>query len=109
MSELFTIDPNPTFTLPVPLPVPGKSAVAVTFRFRHMDREAFFAMLTESREKQESTADFLARFVDGWEGESINAPYSKEALDKLTRNYPKAGTAIFNAFEGELIGVLGKN
>lgn len=109
MNDLFTIDPNPTFTLPVPLPVPGRSPVAVTFRFRHMDREAFFAMLEESREKKESTADFLARFVDGWEGENINAAFSKESLDKLTRNYPKAGQAIFAAYEGELIGVLAKN
>lgn len=54
MNDLFTIDPNPTFTLPVPLPVPGRSPVAVTFRFRHMDREAFFAMLEESREDRKS-------------------------------------------------------
>lgn len=106
---MFTIDPNPTFVLPVPLPVPGGAPVLVRFRFRHMDNDAYWAMLTESREKKESAADFLARFVDGWEGENINAPFSLEALAKLVTNYPKSAKAIFAAFEAELIGALEKN
>lgn len=106
---MFTIDPNPTFVLPVDLPVPGKPPVAVKFRFRHMDNEAYWAMLEESRQKKEPAAEFLARFVDGWEGENINAPFSAEALNKLVKNYPKSAKAIFAAFEHELIGALEKN
>lgn len=106
---MFTIDPKPTFCLGVGLPVPGAVPVVVVFRFRHLDSEAFFAMLAESREKAESAADFLARFVDGWEGETINAAFSLEALARLVKNYPKAAKAIFAAYEGELIGALGKN
>lgn len=109
MSDIFTLDPNPTFAVPVSLPVPGRDPVAVTFRFRHLDSDAFYAMLTESRTQQEKAADFLARFVDGWEGEAINAPFSREALEKLTRNYPKAAQAIFLAYEQELVGALVKN
>lgn len=106
---MFTLDPNPTFTIPVPLPVPGKEPVKVQFRFRHMSNEAYWQMLTESRAKGESAVDFLARFVDGWEGENINAPFSLEALGKLVGNYPKAAGAVFKAFEAELIGALEKN
>lgn len=106
---MFSIDPNPTFTAPVDLPVPGKPPVTVMFRFRHKDNEAYWAMLTESRAKGESAVEFLARFVDGWEGENINAPYSQETLGKLVSNYPKAAGAIFKAYEAELIGALAKN
>ncbi len=106
---MFTIEPNPTFVVPVSLPVPGKPAVVVPFRFRHMDNDAYWAMLAESREKKEAAPEFLARFVDGWEGENINAPFSAEALGKLVRNYPKSAKAIFSAFEAELIGALEKN
>lgn len=108
-NDIFFIDPNPTFLLPVPLPVPGGVAVVVKFRFRHMDTDAFYAMLKESGELAEPAAAFLARFVDGWEGEQINAPFSLEALGKLVKNYPKAAKAIFKAFEAELIGALEKN
>lgn len=106
---IFAIDPNPTFTLPVMLPVPGKPAVEVQFRFRHLDGDAFYSMLNESRAKGDTPAEFLARFVDGWEGENINAPFSLEALEKLTKNYPKSSKAVFMAYEAELIGALGKN
>ena len=106
---MFTIDHNPTFTVVVMLPVPGAAPVPVRFRFRHMDGEAYLAMLAESAEKKEASAPFLARFVDGWEGENINAPYSLEALTKLVKNYPKASKAIFSAFEAELFGTLEKN
>lgn len=109
MSQLFTIDPNPTFVAPVALPIPGGVPVEVKFRFRHMDSDAFYNMLNESRAKSESAADFLGRFVDGWEGENINAPFSAEALAKLAKNYPKVPKAIFRAFEAELIGALEKN
>lgn len=109
MTNLFQIEPNPTFLFPVPLPVPGGVPVEVMFRFRHMDTDAFYDMLNESRAKGESAAEFLARFIDGWEGEQINAPFSLEALGKLVKNYPKAAKAIFKAFEAELIGALEKN
>lgn len=109
MSEIFTIEPNPTFVVPVKLPVPGKPPVPVKFRFRHMDEDAYKAMLKESREAGESGATFLARFVDGWEGENISTPFSIEALEKLVKNYPKAGPEIFRTFEAELVGALGKN
>lgn len=109
MSQLFTIEPNPTFVFPVPLPVPGGPPVEVKFRFRHMDTDAFYDMLNESRAKGEPAAEFLSRFVDGWEGEQINAAFSAEALGKLVKNYPKAAKAIFGAFEAELIGALEKN
>ncbi len=109
MSEIFRIEPAPTFVHPVALPVPGGLPVTVRFRFRHMDGDAFFAMLAESREQKEPADAFLLRFVDGWEGENINAPFSAEALGKLVKNYPKAAKAIFAAFEAELVGVLEKN
>jgi len=109
MSEIFRIDPAPTFIFPVALPVPGGVPVVVRFRFRHMDSEAFFKMLEESREAKEPAAEFLLRFVDGWEGENINASFSAEALGKLVKNYPKAAKAIFGAFEAELVGALEKN
>lgn len=106
---MFNIDPHPTFVVPVPLPVPGSAPVPVKFRFRHMSNDEYWAMLTESRAKGENAVDFLARFVDGWEGENINAPFSLEALGKLVNNYPKAAGAIFKGFEAELIGALEKN
>lgn len=109
MTSIFTIDPNPTFVIPVPLPVPGGSPVAVNFRFRHMSVDEYRQMLDESRALNEPAPVFLARFVDGWEGEKINAPFSAEALGKLVMNYPKAAKAIFGAFEAELIGALEKN
>ena len=107
--NLFQIEPNPVFVCPVALPVPGGVPVEVNFRFRHMDTDAFYDMLNESRAKGEPAVDFLARFVDGWEGEQINAPFSLEALGKLVKNYPKSAKAIFRAFESELIGALEKN
>jgi len=107
--DIFQIEPNPTFVVPVALPVPGGAPVVVRFRFRHMDSDAFFEMLKASREAGEATDVFLLRFVDGWEGENINAPFSAEALTKLVKNYPRSGKAIFAAFEGELIGALEKN
>lgn len=106
---IFAIDPQPTFTLPVPLPVPGSLPVTVTFRFRHLDGDAFYSMLNESRAKGDTPAEFLARFVDGWEGENINAPFSQEALERMTKNYPKSSKAVFRAYEAELIGALEKN
>lgn len=109
MSDIFSLDPAPTFVVPVELPVPGKASVAVNFRFRHFDQDAYLAMLEESRQQKESAADFLARFVDGWEGENINAPFSAEALQKLCKKYPKAPARIFSAFEAELVGALEKN
>lgn len=106
---MFNIDPTPTFVTPVALPVPGGAPVLVNFRFRHMDNDAFWAMLADSKAKKEPAVEFLARFVDGWEGESINAPFSLEALGKLVKNYPKAAKVIFATFEAELIGALEKN
>lgn len=106
---MFNIEPNPVFVADVPLPVPGSAPVVVKFRFRHMGNDAYWAMLTESRAKGEGAVDFLTRFVDGWEGENINAPFSLEALGRLVNNYPKAAGAIFKAFEAELIGALEKN
>jgi hypothetical protein len=107
--DIFEIDPNPTFPAPVSLPRPGKTPVEVIFRFRHMDNDAYWAMLTESRAKKEAAPAFLARFVDGWEGENINAPFSLETLGKLVKNYPKSAKVIFATFEAELIGALEKN
>lgn len=107
--DIFSLDPNPTFVAPVALPRPGESPVIVNFRFRHMEEDAYYAMLRDSRDKKESPADFLARFVDGWEGDNINAAYSQEALVRLVRNYPKSSKAIFASFERELIGALEKN
>ena len=107
--DIFNIDPNPTFTAPVSLPVPGGSPVVVDFRFRHMDSDAFYAMLVESREKKESSVDFLARFVDGWEGDKINAAFSMESLARLVKNYPRTAMAIFRVYESELVGAMGKN
>ena len=82
--DIFSIDPEPTFTAPVWLPLPGKAPVKVTFRFRHMEHEAFYAMLAESSAAREKSADFLARFVDGWEGDAINAPFSRESPTRAT-------------------------
>jgi len=107
--SLFQLEPNPTFVTSVALPVPGAAPVVVPFRFRHMDTDAFYEMLNESRAKGEPAAEFLGRFVDGWEGENINAPFSQEALTRLTKNYPKAAKVIFRTFEAELIGALEKN
>lgn len=106
---MFSLEPNPTFTAPVDLPVPGKPPVKVMFRFRHMPNDVYWAMISESKAKNESAVDFLARFVDGWEGENINAPFSLESLGKLVNNYPKAAGVIFKVYDSELIGALGKN
>ena len=107
--DIFELDPNATFVAPVALPRPGLTPVVVDFRFRHKDEEAFYAMLRDSKEKQEDSATFLARFVDGWEGDKINAAFSLDALAKLVRNYPLAAKAIFLAYQTELVGAPAKN
>jgi len=107
--DIFSLDPSPTFVAPVTLPVPGGAEVVVKFRFRHKDEAEFYDMLAESRAQKENFGKFLARFVDGWEGDNINAPFSLEALAKLCRNYPRAAQAIFRVYEAELIGAVRKN
>lgn len=101
---MLTLDPKPTFKATVDIPRPGDSAVPVTFVFKHKTLKDYFSEVAESKEKAESILPFMERFVDSWEGQNINEPYSPKALEKLMTNYPRAGRAIFNKYREELLG-----
>jgi hypothetical protein len=102
---MFKIDPNPTFTAPVSVHVPGQGAGSFVAEFVYLDQEArkdYVAALSGK-----SNAEALAEIVVGWN--DMDAPFSRENLEKLLNKYDTAATGFFKAFFEELRGTAEKN
>lgn len=88
---MLKLAPNPTFKAKVGIPVPGqKSDVQVEFEFRYMTREEW-EQLIHSRESM-TDDQAAAEVVVGWSG--VDEPFGPDAMAKLLKFYPTAGTAI---------------
>ncbi|WP_055336310.1 phage tail assembly chaperone [Ralstonia solanacearum] len=101
---MFSINPKPTFAAEATIPVAGGGTEKLNLLFKHKRRDdvrEFFARASEGTDG-ESDADVLLEIVEGWK--DVDAPFSREALDRLVQNYPAAPRAIFDTYLAELTG-----
>ncbi|MFZ4537817.1 phage tail assembly chaperone [Propionivibrio sp.] len=102
---MFKLEPNPTFFAPVSIHVPGQGLGTFEAEFRHLakaERDTFHAGLGET-----TNLDALAGIVTGWRG--IDAPFSRDNLERLLDEYQGAVDALFKAYFTELYGAAVKN
>ena len=102
---MFNIDPNPTFSAPVSVHVPGQGAGSFIAEFVYLDQEARKDYVAALAGK--SNFEALAEIVVGWN--EMNAPFSRENLEKLLNKYDTAAAGFFKAFFEELTGAAAKN
>lgn len=102
---LFKLEPDPTFVAPVEFNVAGGKVAKFDIEFVYLDRDAFEALSERIKDKRDD--EWLPEIIRGWKGP--DAAYSVEALGKLLRNYPSAGTAIAITFRNEIFGAPRKN
>lgn len=96
---MLKLQPNPTFKAKVGIPVPGQKADAqVEFEFRYMTREDW-EQLIQSREKM-TDDEAAAEVVVGWSG--VDEAFSPDAMAKMLKFFPTAGTAIAEVYLREL-------
>ncbi|KXF93708.1 hypothetical protein AU082_09465 [Yersinia pestis] len=98
MAVKFTLVPSPTFKVDVTIPRAGLDDGILTFTFRHMPVNEVINM---EKVEGQSGLDFAEKFIEGW---ALPEVFSRENLEVLANNYPKAIEAIVGAFYRELLG-----
>lgn len=99
---MFQIDPNPTFTADADIPVAGGGTSKLTLVFKHKTKDEAREYFSRTSTDGEDDVGALLEIVEGWE--DVDAPFSREALDRVLQNYPGAPRAIFGAYLAELMG-----
>lgn len=97
---MFKLNPNPTFTASVEIPRPGEDAGKIDFTFKHRTRDQVKAII-EASQGGKPDIEILDDIVDGW-GESVDAKFSRKALEQLLQNFHGAGLAIMRTYFKEL-------
>ncbi|WP_016672516.1 phage tail assembly chaperone, partial [Yersinia pestis] len=88
MAVKFTLVPSPTFKVDVTIPRAGLDDGILTFTFRHMPVNEVINM---EKVEGQSGLDFAEKFIEGW---ALPEVFSRENLEVLANNYPKAIEAI---------------
>lgn len=102
--EIFKLEPAPSFWTPVELPIPGGVAtIRVRYTYRNVDDFAAFVQTI----KDMADVDALMLMIEEWSGP--DAAFSKETLQRLLRNYPRATRALYKTYRTELLGAPEKN
>lgn len=103
---MFKLEPNPTFEATVQLSIPGQARPGeVTVEYRHLDQDKLKAYYESLPGK--SSADGLMEIVVSWRG--FDAGFSREALDRLLKNYPASAGELYAAFRREMLESKAKN
>lgn len=99
MATIFKLNPEPTFRVSVPIPVPGAADMELEVEFRHKTRDELQAFFTGFQDRTD--VECLMEIVAGWH--NCETPFSREALETLLQNYPKANTAILGKYSAETV------
>ena len=102
--EIFKLEPEPSFWASVEIPVPGGvKTIHVRFKYRNIDE--FAAFLQEIKDMED--IDALMLMIEEWQGP--DAAFSRETLQRLLRNYPRATRPLYKTYRSELLGAAEKN
>lgn len=98
MATKFSLNPNPTFKVDVAIPRAGEEDGALTFTFKHKPLNELSDM-----EKHDalSSADFLLDIISGW---ALPDELTRENVELLMNNYPKALESITRSYYSEILG-----
>jgi hypothetical protein len=98
MATTFSLNPNPTFKVDVNIPRAGEEEGVLTFTFKHKPLNEL-----SSLEQHDSMTglDFLMDIVAGW---ALPEEFTRENLDVLVNNYPKALEAVTRCYYSEILG-----
>ncbi len=104
----FKIKANPTFVANVSLSVHGQAErETVQITFKHLTQKGSAEYWAKVSQEHLTDLEALDLLIESWDG--FDAAYSKENLDILLQNYPKASTELFTAYNAEMVVSAVKN
>lgn len=107
--------PNPTFKGEVLFGLPDGGEAKLKIEFKHMGRKVLTEWIAKFQPKEDggtedkplSDEDAIRDIVVGWEG--VDAPFSKDNLEKLVDGYPGFARAAINVYIPALLEGQRKN
>lgn len=96
----FKLQPPDTFSVPVAITNPGGTVETLNVNFKWLSRDAFVEYCKNGKDK--SDPDFFAGLIESWDAdEACDLP----GMTKLFGYRPRAATALFDAYQRELLEV----
>ncbi len=103
---VFKVDPEPfLFWTSVSIPLAGDQVGQIRVQYLYMPPDEYRAFFDQGKEM--TYLDALSALIKDWSGP--DAPYSRETLERLVKNYPRAPKAFIAAYRDEIFGVAEKN
>ena len=102
---MFKVTPSPTFTVAVEISQPGAENAVLNIEFKAKTRPQIADFL--ERGKTITLDEAVKEVVVGWR--DVDAAFSPETLQDVLDNYPKAASAIYEAYWREIAGAREKN
>ncbi len=103
MASKFQLQPKPTFKVNVTIPRAGEEDGVITFTYKHKPLKELADI--EALEGK-NAVDFLLEVTEAW---ALPDEFTRENLETLLDNYPRALEAITRAYYNELMANREKN